>query len=301
MTKAFNTDLQRRLESFIAEAGSQEKAASLIGYSAATLSTYRKGTYNGDVDKLENRLRELFVIEKAAEGLHSSLLEYVPTSISQKVYETIRICHLKGGLAIECGDAGIGKTKAAEKYVADYPNSAIYITVNPCFTSLSSFLKLLCKRLRISTGRKDDMWLDIDSYLRGWRKVLIVDEAQHLTARTLDHLRCISDESGVGIAFIGNEEVYKRLYGSGRAEFAQLFSRIGMRKQVLANRLTQEDITSVFGSYGLEKGAIELLTAISRTNYGLRGAVNVFINAAAVFGAVDKGGIVRVMKDMDIG
>ena len=73
-----------------------------------------------------------------------------------------------------------------------------------------------------------------------------------------------------------------------------------MRKQVMANRLTQEDITSVFGSYGLEKGAIELLTAISRTNYGLRGAVNVFINAAAVFGAVDKGGIVRVMKDMDI-
>ena len=39
MTKAFNTDLQRRLESFIAEAGSQEKAASLIGYSAATLGT----------------------------------------------------------------------------------------------------------------------------------------------------------------------------------------------------------------------------------------------------------------------
>ena len=54
MTKAFNTDLQRRLESFIAEAGSQEKAASLIGYSAATLSTYRKGTYNGDGMNWEN-------------------------------------------------------------------------------------------------------------------------------------------------------------------------------------------------------------------------------------------------------
>lgn len=74
-----------------------------------------------------------------------------------------------------------------------------------------------------------------------------------------------------------------------------------MRKQVLANRLTEEDIISVFGPYDLEKGAMELLTAISRTNYGLRGAVNVFINAAAVFGQVDKQGIVKVMRDMNIG
>ena len=44
-----------------------------------------------------------------------------------------------------------------------------------------------------------------------------------------------------------------------------------------------------------------MLTAVARTNYGLRGAVNVFINAAAVFGKVDRQGIVKVMKDMNIG
>ena len=280
MTKAFNTDLQRRLESFIAEAGSQEKAASLIGYSAATLSTYRKGTYNGDVDKLENRLRELFVIEKAAEGLHSSLLEYVPTSISQKVYETIRICHLKGGLAIECGDAGIGKTKAAEKYVADYPNSAIYITVNPCFTSLSSFLKLLCKRLRISTGRKDDMWLDIDSYLRGGRKVLIVDEAQHLPIKTIDSIRSFFDANpALGIIFIGNAETVACRGGRVRESYSQIRNRTKLTEIRHTTQITREDMKLLFPALADCKKEIDFLHVIAQSEQGVRGAVNLYSNA----------------------
>ena len=46
---------------------------------------------------------------------------------------------------------------------------------------------------------------------------------------------------------------------------------------------------------------LELLGAIARTNHGLRGAVNVFINTAAVFGKIDKQGLVKVMRDMNIG
>lgn len=124
MVKAYDPILQQQLEEFIAKVGGQSKAAQLIGYSTGTLSTYRTSKYNGDVVKLEKKLREFFGNQEEAEALVTTL-DYVPTSISQQVYETIRICHLKGGLAIECGDAGIGKTKAAEKYVQDYPNSAL--------------------------------------------------------------------------------------------------------------------------------------------------------------------------------
>ena len=44
-----------------------------------------------------------------------------------------------------------------------------------------------------------------------------------------------------------------------------------------------------------------LLSGIAHTNYGLRGAVNVFVNTAAVYGKIDKAGIVKVMRDMNIG
>lgn len=131
--------------------------------------------------------------------------------------------------------------------------------------------------------------------------MLIIDEAQHLTVRTLNHLRCISDESGVGIALIGNDEVYTKMKGSGRADFAQLFSRIGMRKQVLTSGITREDVEAVFSPYGIDGSALEVLFRICRTSYGLRGAVNVFVNTAAVFQEVTDAGVARVMKDMNIG
>lgn len=89
--------------------------------------------------------------------------------------------------------------------------------------------------------------------------------------------------------------------GSHQAEFAQLYSRIGMRRQVLVQNIRQEDVIKIFGRYEMGEDAISLLYKICQTSYGLRGAVNVYINTAAVFEAVTAGGIVQVMRDMNIG
>ncbi|MFR1805007.1 MAG: helix-turn-helix domain-containing protein, partial [Faecalispora jeddahensis] len=92
--KQYNPELQQKLEAYISEVGSQSKAADDIGYSTGTLSTYRQGKYNGDVEKLENRLQEFFDLKTEAKTLYVSP-DYVPTSISEGVYSTIRMCHLK--------------------------------------------------------------------------------------------------------------------------------------------------------------------------------------------------------------
>ena len=157
-----NPELQEKLRNFIEECGSQTKAAKALGKSAATLSTYLNNRYNGNLSDFEKFLTETFETKAAAENLKSAqvLNSYKPTSISTEVYDTIRLCHLKGGLAIECGDAGIGKTMACKKYAEDYPATAIYVSVNPCLVTLSAFLKLLCRTQKITaTGRKDEMWL----------------------------------------------------------------------------------------------------------------------------------------------
>ena len=104
--------LREKLRKYIESCGSQRIAADNIGYSTATISTYLKGTYSGDVDKLEKRLAEIFANLEAETEVCNTIASggYVATSISQSVYNTIRLCNLKGGIAIECGDAGIGKT-----------------------------------------------------------------------------------------------------------------------------------------------------------------------------------------------
>lgn len=187
-----NPELQKKLRNFIEECGSQIKAARALGKSTATLSTYLNNRYNGNLSDFEKFLTETFETKAAAENLKSAqvLNSYKPTSISTEVYDTIRLCHLKGGLAIECGDAGIGKTMACKKYAEDYPATAIYVSVNPCLVTLSAFLKLLCRTQKITaTGRKDEMWLRLADSFEGERKVLIIDEAQHLPIKTIEAIR----------------------------------------------------------------------------------------------------------------
>lgn len=287
------------LREYIRSTGKKQvEVAAELGLSDALVSSFLAGKYKTPHTVIP-KVGELVRLNEKKK-VSPKEPDFAPTSISRTVFNAISYAHLRGTVAVVYGDAGIGKTCAVREYVRQ--NSlALVVTASPTYASITGINELLAEQLGVRERVARRITREITGKLKNSGRVVIVDEAQHLTARTLDHLRCISDESGVGIAFIGNEEVYKRLYGSGRAEFAQLFSRIGMRKQVLANRLTEDDIASVFGSYGLEKGAMELLTAVSRTNCGLRGAVNVFINAAAVFGAVDKGGIVKVMKDMNIG
>lgn len=278
--KAHNPELQRRLEEYIAEVGSQEKAASLIGYSAGTLSTYRAGKYSGNVEKFEAQLRELFATQEEAASLYTSP-GYVPTSISEQVYQTIRLCHLKGGFAIECGDAGIGKTQAAKKYAADYPNSAIYVSVNPCFVSVTAFLKLLCRKLKLQTGRKDDMWLELDELLQGGRKVLIIDEAQHLPIKTVDTIRAFFDDNPeIGVTLIGNAETVTVRNGSRRESFAQVKNRTRLTEIRHTSQITGEDILLLFPAlegHGRETG---LMLAVAQSEQGVRGAVNLYSNAA---------------------
>lgn len=277
MSKTYTPQLQARLEQYIIDVGSQAKAAENIGYSEGTISTYRKGKYQGDVAKLEAKLQELFATSEEAQQLHIST-DYAPTSISTGVYDTIRLCHLKGGLAIECGDAGIGKTKAAQKYAQDYPNTAVYVTVNPCVVSITAFLKLLCRQLRLPTARKDDMWFEIDSHLRGGRRVIIIDEAQHLPIKTIESIRAFGDANPeVGIVLVGNAETVTTR-GRSREAFAQIKNRTKLTEIRHTSQITRADILLLCPAVTGEK-EIDLLHTIAMSEQGIRGAINLYSNA----------------------
>ena len=287
------------LKEYISSTGKKQvDVAAELGITGGLVSGFLAGKYKTP-HTIIPKVEELIKINKKKK-VSPREPEFAETSVSKIVFNTISYAHLRGTVAVVYGDAGVGKTCAIREYVKQN-RLALMVTISPTYASITGVNELIAEQLGVRERVARRITKEIILKLKNSGRVLIVDEAQHLTVRALNHLRCVSDESGVGIALVGNEEVYSKLRGSGRADFAQLFSRVGMRKQVLANRLTDEDIASVFGSYGLEQGAMGMLAAIARTNYGLCGAVNVFINAAAVFGQVDKNGIVKVMRDMNIG
>jgi DNA transposition AAA+ family ATPase len=264
---------------------SQERAGKLIGVSGAVLSQLTSGKYKGDVDRMIKIIEDYFSVKEGFDDTYHEV-DYAETSISSKVYDTIKLCHIKGGLAIFSGDAGIGKTKAAKKYVADNPTNSIYIALNPCLTSIKAILKILASKIGARPERSlDDMWLSIREKLSDGM-VIIFDEAQHLPYKPIETIRAFADsfsEDGqtLGIVFIGNPETVRRLGAKQKAEFAQISNRTKQKLVYSTKQIKREDIELLFPILANKNmtAEIDFLWGIAQTEQGLRGTVNLFGNA----------------------
>lgn len=288
-----------RLKAYISESGKTQTAVGKeLGISSGAISAFLSKKYKTPhmlipkVANLINRNEKKAVAPKAP--------DFAPTSVSKIVQNAIAYAHLRGVISVVYGDAGVGKTSTVNEYVKN-DKLAMLITISPTFASITGVNELIAAQLGVRERVSRKLTMEIVDRLKGSGRVLIVDEAQHLTVRALNHLRCLSDESGIGVALVGNEEVYSKMRGSGKADFAQLFSRVGMRKQVQTRDISMADIESIFGRYDLDERVMKLLAGVANTPYGLRGAVNVYINTAAVYEEVNEKGMVKVMRDMNIG
>lgn len=299
METSYRTDLQEKLERYLKEEKlSQNRAAPILGISTSALSQYRRSSYEGDVESIENRLEEFFRIReereenrrKAESYQPGETLQngYVPTSISEAAYKLIRYCQLEKGIVVIDGDAGIGKTKAAAKYLADNPTAAVYVKASPSTSSVRSLLKLIARGLKLPENqRTEDLAGSIQEQLRQTDRVLIIDEAQNLKFMALEEIRgwvdedAMSGRAGVGIVLIGNVEIYNKMLGRQEAVFAQQFNRVRFHGRYSTMDIKLTDIEKFFPALKEKRMEKELsfLHAISRSKWGIRGMVSVFNNA----------------------
>ena len=296
MGKQYNAELQAKVEAYIKETGvSQAKLAPMMNLSGAVLSQYRRSVYDkGDVEDVERKIREFFQIkEEQAENAKktesfNAVRGYVATSISESIYKMIRYCQLEKGIVVIDGDAGIGKTKAATKFLRDNPATAIYISTTPSTSSVRSLLRMIARALKISENqRTEDLSISIRERLRSSDNVLIIDEAQNLKFMALEEIRGWVDEDiftgkpGIGIVLIGNVEVYNKMLGKQEAIFAQQFNRTRLHCRYRTLDILKDDVEKLFPILK-EKGMqreIDYLYSISHSKWGIRGMVNVFNNA----------------------
>lgn len=288
------------VKEYIAKTGKTQAAvAQELGISSGALSSFISGSYKTPhtiVPKVRNLME---ISEKKKISLSDP--PFVETSVSKMVKNAIKYSHIRGKISVVYGDAGIGKTQAFRSYLREN-NLAIGITISPTYASITGVNELLAEQLGVRERVARKITNEIVNRLKGSGRVIIIDEAQHLTVRALNHIRCLADEAEIGVCLIGNEEVYSKLKGTGKADFAQLFSRIGMREPVSIHNITKDDVKRVFQDAELADEAVNILYQICQTNYGLRGAVNVFVNTAAVFNTeVTAGNIAKMMREMNIG
>ena len=296
-------EIYEKMNALIESEGSQNKAASKIGISSGTISRIRNGTYEGNTEAILEKLAEYFEVKAVAAETYNEV-EYADTYISAEICDIISVCQAKGSLAIACGDAGIGKTKAAAHYARNH-SGAILVTINPCFTCSKSVLKLLADRLGAGMEKaQDELWRSIASKLSDGM-VIIVDEAQHLTPKTIEVLRSFCDyfsDRGqtLGVCLIGNIETVHR-FGGKSAAIAQIRNRTKMTRTYSTRSVKRDDIVKLFPPLSGDGHDMEIdfLFRLAQTPQAIRGAVNVYSNAYDN-SDTSYNGLVAMAKHMDI-
>lgn len=207
-------------------------------------------------------------------------VEIAPTQTLDNIIMAASFAEAAGDISLIYGDAGLGKTVSLKRYTQLHPD-VIYIELHDCDKSV----KGVCEKILSCIGKQqrgtDRVLVDaIIDYLTAVPRLIIIDEAQHLSIRALENLRAINDVTESGIVLCGNPTVYDRMHGRGQAHFAQLYSRIGIRRHIVEPSL--EDITAIFSKYSLDKESLLYLHKLALQRGGIRNCVKV-LNIALRF------------------
>ena len=197
MEKIYDEAMIRRVQAYMEQHKiSQNQMAAKVNISSAALSNYLNQKYKGSVEAIERQLKEFFAIAEesaAAAEKTGGLLpdtDYVPTSISEDVYQGIRFAQLEHCMVVLHGDAGVGKSKGAQRFLKEHSTSAVGVSITPSTGTLTGSIKLLARALRVPECRnKMDQMMALRQRLDGTKMVIIIDEAQHLKYAALEEIR----------------------------------------------------------------------------------------------------------------
>lgn len=258
------------------------------GVPAGTLYPWLDGTSNGRYDTVAERLQKwLDSVEELTEAAARVPVApgFIETPTARKLIDALLYAQMMPELIVANLGAGVGKSCTARHYADTRPH-VFMVTMRPTTSSVNNMLRELCEVFDIK--ERDPAKLDraIGEKLRrnGRNTLLIIDEAQNLTDQAVDQLRSYLDIYGVGIALLGNEELYTRFGGTKpKPAYAQLHRRIGMRLQQL--QPADADIVQLLDAWQIEDTAIRRLgTAVARKP-GALGQLTKTLQLAGIYAA----------------
>ncbi len=114
------------------------------------------------------------------------------------------------GMMVSWGRAGLGKTKCSMEWAVNTPG-ALFVRVYEDWTA-KAMLSRICFELNgMRPGQVEKAKRVLIEELDKPGKVLIVDEADRLSIKNIEHLRDIHDETGTPIILVGEPSLYAQL------------------------------------------------------------------------------------------
>lgn len=220
--------------------GLQTQIARDCDISSAAVSQFLSGSYPGNNQRIADTLSAWIV--RYNNNLAGFKLDvrfpFSHTSITNLVYEVAGICLQSGTIGLLTGASGIGKTRSCEEYAAANPGAVIFVRSHLKYNTKDVFADIHKQVGLTGTGSVHRMLLEICSKLDGSKRLIIIDESEHLSASTLDEIRQINDRAAVGVLYVGLDRFRSQLR-SMRHEFEYIFNRV--RVPAKLGKLTQSD------------------------------------------------------------
>jgi len=271
---------------------SWSRFALLADVPMGTLQPFCKGNYQGNNERVARAIYRLRQMEETQSDL-AYLAEDVPyfeTPTSRRIEGLLKIAHM--GRVTAVGTApGTGKTITAWNYALGVP-LVFVVTMRQSTRTLNGMILQVLRVLEGTEPKGNNtqaLSRRVTDNLRGKRKLLIIDEAQHLTWEALEEIRSWHDETGTGICLLGNEELIMRIEGGPRRDaFARMNSRIAVRH--VQNLPEQADAEAFCDAWKIsDAGMRRLLIQIALTPAagGLRECRQI-VEAASMFAIEDQ-------------
>ena len=284
----FNDDLKtvEMLKAHIAETGiTQKQLAKKLDISDTVLSLYLANSYTGDNKKVTEKVKQYLHIGAVRKTLTPNPNYCESLFNTQRITECLQMAHASSEILLLYGPAGCGKTTALKHY-AEHNNGVTYIEADATTGTPRAILLTLLESIGGQPiGSTTQVMKSILNTLKGTNRLIIIDEAQHLTERSFDTIRAINDKIGIGLVYSGNPSILKKRWARREREVALLPSRIGLHCE-LTNKYSLDDIRNIFSGLDVSEECIKYLKKVAQNKGGLRLMIKQYKNAANIAAAL---------------
>lgn len=266
------TDVMMRVSSLIeSKRVTSSQIAQEISVSPSTLSQILNDQYKANPAKIIEKLGNWLRMRDQRDANPSVDPGFVMTQTAKQIMDDLSYAQITESIVVLYGASGVGKSKTLDEYQRTN-NNVWKVTASPSRSTLTECLYEIAMELGMDQAprTKGPLSRVIRQRLKGSEGLVIVDEADHLDYPTLEELRILQEETGIGMALVGNNKVYTQLTGGRRNEdFARLFSRIAKKRGI--HKTKQADVKAVAAAWNIAgETEINLMIQISERPGGLR-------------------------------
>lgn len=203
-----------------------------IGRPAGTISNFCGANgysgKEGPIAEAVARFRHLLVAHQAMEGTLPEAPEFFETETSRRLHQRFSLAQ-RGRMAYGALCSGLGKSKAAKRFATLYSNVFI-ARMSPSTAGLNPMQGKVLAAMGEDNAAGTPQKLTIrilEKCSQLVNPLLIIDEAQELTTKSIEEIRGWNDEIGLGIVLLGDERLHAIIQnGTGKAALPQLRRRM---------------------------------------------------------------------------